>query len=104
MAQSKWIMSAAVLAAALTFGAQARAQAPNAAGASASGSMQSKRAQVEAELEANPSLIDDPKYLAAHPRLARMLDRHPEAKEKIKKDPKGFFEAMNRRRRLFGGM
>jgi hypothetical protein len=104
MAQSKWIMSAAILAAALTFGIPARAQAPSAAGAPAAGSMQSKRAQVEAELEANPSLVDDPKYLAAHPRLARMLDRHPEAKEKIRKDPKGFFEAMNRRRRLFGGM
>ncbi len=104
MAQFKRTMSAAVLAAGLAFGIPARAQAPGAAGASTAGSMQSKRAQVEAELEANPSLVDDPKYLAAHPRLARMLERHPEAKGKIKKDPKRFFETMNRRRRLFGGM
>lgn len=102
MAKRAWLIGAATLAAFLTLGAPVRAQAL--APAAAASGMRAKRARVEAELEANPALVDDPKYLAAHPRLRRMLERHPEAKEKIKRDPKGFFAEMNRRRRLLGGM
>lgn len=101
MVKREWLIGAAALAAFLTLGAPVRAQAP--APAAAAAGMKAKRARVEAELEANPALVDDPKYLAAHPRLQRMLERHPEAKEKIRRDPQGFFAAMNRRRALFGG-
>lgn len=101
MAKREWLIGAAAFAAFLTLGAPVRAQEP--APARAVSGMQAKRARVEAELEANPALVDDPKYLAAHPLLQRMLERHPEAREKIKRDPRGFFAAMNRRRRLLGG-
>lgn len=51
--------------------------------------------QVEQELEQNPSLINDPHYLAQHPKLAEYLKRHPEAKGKIEKNPKAFFRHFN---------
>ena len=51
-----------------------------------------KEKEVEHDLEKNPKLVDDPDYLAQHPRLESYLKRHPEAKSKIKKNPKAFFE------------
>ena len=44
------------------------------------------------EMEKDPKLIDDPDYLAQHPKLADYIKKHPEAKQKIKEDPKGFFQ------------
>ena len=54
--------------------------------------------QVEQDLEANPSLVNDQNYLSGHPRLAKLLERHPEAKAQIQQDPKGFFEALKAKR------
>ena len=51
--------------------------------------------EVERELEKNPSLVNDPKYLEQHPKLAEYLKRHPEAKGKIERDPKAFFRHFN---------
>ncbi len=102
MAKAEFLFGAAALAIFLTTGAPVHAQAP--APVPAASGMKAKQAQVEAELEANPALVDDPKYLAAHPKLKRMLEKHPDAKAKIKQDPKGFFAAMERRRRMFGWM
>jgi len=51
-----------------------------------------QEAKVAEELEKNPKLLDDPKYLAQHPKLADYLEKHPEAKQKLKQDPKGFFK------------
>jgi hypothetical protein len=53
-----------------------------------------KTKEVEEELEKNPKLVDDPNYLAQHPKLAHYLKRNPEAKRKIEQDPKAFFAAM----------
>jgi Spy/CpxP family protein refolding chaperone len=61
------------------------------------GGGRARMTQVESEIEANPKLIDDPKYLAAHPHLQRMLERHPEMRQKIERDPKGFFDQINSR-------
>jgi hypothetical protein len=52
--------------------------------------------EVEEELEKNPKLVDDPDYLAQHPKLAHYLKRNPEAKQKIKQDPKAFFADMRK--------
>lgn len=57
-----------------------------------------KMREVEQELEKNPNLVDDPNYLAQHPKLAEYLKRHPEAKSKIKSDPKGFFQHLRNER------
>jgi len=51
-----------------------------------------QEAKVAEELEKNPKLLDDPNYLAQHPKLADYLQKHPEAKPKLKQDPKGFFK------------
>jgi hypothetical protein len=48
--------------------------------------------QIAAEIEKHPELVDDPSYLAAHPKLADYIQKHPEARKKIKEDPKGFFK------------
>ncbi len=53
---------------------------------------EAKLDEVAGELKKNPKLIDDPKYLAQHPKLAKYLEEHPGAKEKIKQDPVGFFQ------------
>ena len=51
-----------------------------------------QEAKVAEDLEKNPKLLDDPEYLAQHPKLADYLEKHPEAKPKLKQDPKGFFK------------
>lgn len=48
--------------------------------------------EVAAEVKKNPKLVDDPKYLAQHTRLAGYLEKHPEAKDKIKQYPNAFFQ------------
>lgn len=55
-----------------------------------------KVAEVARQLEQNPSLLDDPNYLSEHPMLARRLQNHPEDKEKIKKNPKAYFENLQK--------
>jgi len=59
--------------------------------------------KVAAELEKNPNLVDDPKYLEQHPRLGDYLANHPEAKANIKKDPKAFFQHLKERGEGLGG-
>ena len=56
-----------------------------------------KTKEVEEELQKNPKLVDDPNYLAQHPKLARYLKNNPEAKQKIEQDPKAFFANMEKR-------
>jgi len=36
--------------------------------------------------------LNDPSYLAKHPKLADYIKKHPEAKPKIREDPKSFFQ------------
>lgn len=48
--------------------------------------------KIAAELQKDPKLIDDPDYLRQHPKLADYLIKNPDAKQKIKADPKGFFQ------------
>jgi hypothetical protein len=57
---------------------------------------QAKTKEVEQELEKNPKLVDDPNYLAQHPRLAQYIRNHPEAKQEIERDPKAFFANMEK--------
>jgi hypothetical protein len=59
---------------------------------------QRKINEVEADLQNNPKLLDDPKYLAQHPMLADYLKKNPDAKAKIKQDPKGFFDRLKAER------
>jgi hypothetical protein len=48
--------------------------------------------KIAGEIEKDPKLIDDPNYLAQHPKLADYIQKHPEAKQKIKANPKTFFQ------------
>ena len=57
--------------------------------------------EVEEELEKNPKLVDDPNYLAQHPKLARYIKNNPEAKQKIERDPKAFFANMENGGKMF---
>jgi hypothetical protein len=50
---------------------------------------------VESEVEQNPSLLNDPQYLAAHPHLAKFVSEHPEATQLIQQNPSAFFAAFN---------
>jgi hypothetical protein len=43
--------------------------------------------QVAQELRKNPSLINDPKFLAEHPQMAQYLDKHPQLKQDFAKNP-----------------
>jgi hypothetical protein len=59
-----------------------------------------KTKEVEEQLEKNPKLVDDPNYLEQHPRLARYIKNHPEAKQEIERDPRAFFANMESRGRM----
>jgi hypothetical protein len=54
--------------------------------------------KIAGEIEKDPKLIDDPDYLAKHPKLGDYIKSHPEAKQKIKDDPKGFFQHLKAER------
>jgi hypothetical protein len=47
---------------------------------------------VESEVEQNPSLLNDPQYLAAHPHLAKFVSEHPEATQLIQQNPASFLQ------------
>lgn len=49
-----------------------------------------KHPEVAKELERNPRLIDDPRYVAAHPGLKEWLDHHPNSREELRENPKAF--------------
>jgi len=55
-----------------------------------------KVAEVVQQIGQNPALLDDPNYLSEHPMLARRLQNHPEDKEKIRQNPKAFFENLQK--------
>jgi len=55
-----------------------------------------EHSDVASELEANPSLVKDPKYLAAHPGLREFLDEHPDAISEMKQHPYGFLSQRRR--------
>ncbi len=59
--------------------------------------------EVTADVKKNPKVLDDPKYLAAHPRLASYLEKHPGAKDKIKQDPAAFFQHLKEESRNGNG-
>jgi hypothetical protein len=48
------------------------------------------------QLEANPSLAQDPKYLAEHPGLKEFLIEHPDALSEMKEHPYGFLSQRRR--------
>ena len=48
--------------------------------------------KIASEVKKDPKLIDDPNYLRQRPKLADYIKKHPEAKQKIKDDPSGFFQ------------
>ena len=60
---------------------------------------QARMKEVESELEKNPNLVDDPDYMKHHPGLAKMFEKHPEAKDKLKQDPKAFFQHLEEQHR-----
>ena len=72
-------------------------------GESHRGGRRARMMQVENDLEANPKLVEDPNYLAAHPGLQRMLQRHPEMAQKIEQNPQAFFQQFNSRHAGGGG-
>ena len=49
--------------------------------------------EIRNELKNNPKLIDDPKYLAAHPDLSKELAEHPEIRQEAMNHPKDFKKA-----------
>jgi phage-related protein len=50
---------------------------------------------IDKELRKNPSLVNDPNYLSAHPQLKEFLEKHPGVREEIRENPNAF---MNRER------
>jgi hypothetical protein len=53
--------------------------------------------EVAKDLRKNPSLVNDPKFVNAHPGLKDYLEDHPGVREEIKENPQQF---MNRERRF----
>ena len=51
--------------------------------------------QIERDLRANPGLVDDRAYLAAHPELRDYLHNHPAVRQDLRQHPRQF---MNRER------
>ncbi len=49
--------------------------------------------EVRNELRNNPKLINDPKYLAAHPDLNKELQEHPEVRQEAEAHPEGYKKA-----------
>ncbi len=49
-----------------------------------------KHPEVAKELQRNPRLIDNPKYVAGHPGLKEWLDHHPNSREELRENPKAF--------------
>lgn len=54
----------------------------------------SKHPEIKQELAKNPKLIDDPKYLAAHPGLDKELADHPEIRKEAMAHPNDFKKAV----------
>jgi hypothetical protein len=50
------------------------------------------------ELRKDPSLASNPEFLKQHPRFAQWLERHPQAREQLAKNPEQFFAEMDKRR------
>jgi phage-related protein len=50
---------------------------------------------IEKQLEKNPSLIDNKKYLDHHKDLARFLDDHPQIREEVDENPRYFMQREN---------
>lgn len=42
------------------------------------------------EIQANPSLLDSPQYIAAHPGLREYIDTHPDIRTEMKRHPYSF--------------
>ena len=55
-----------------------------------------KHPDIKRDLEKDPKLIDDPKYLAAHPALQKELATHPEIRNEAMNHPNAFKEAVER--------
>lgn len=53
----------------------------------------SKHPEMAKQLNANPKLIDDPKYLAEHPALDKYLAAHPEVRSEWQNHPEAFAKA-----------
>ncbi|HLI34867.1 MAG TPA: hypothetical protein VKW70_07470 [Terriglobia bacterium] len=51
---------------------------------------------VHHQLNQNPSLINDPQFLAQHPHLQNFLNNHPGVNEEIKENPQQFMNRENR--------
>jgi len=58
-----------------------------------------KHPDIKRDLEKDPKLIDDPKYLAQHPALEKELARHPEIRNEAMNHPEGFKQAAERNAR-----
>jgi hypothetical protein len=50
--------------------------------------------EVEKEVETNPGLLNDPQYLAAHPRLRQFLSDYPRAVGLMQQNPQEFFDLL----------
>ncbi len=46
--------------------------------------------EVAKDLQKNPRLIDDPKYIAAHPGMKEWLDHHPNTRRELRENAKTF--------------
>jgi hypothetical protein len=50
---------------------------------------------VRNDLTKNPSLVNDPSYLAKHPHLKAFLEQHPNTREELKENPSAFIKSEN---------
>jgi hypothetical protein len=51
-----------------------------------------QHSDIKAQLESNPGLIRDPHYMALHPGLTQFLQTHPEVRQNLAQNPKGFMQ------------
>jgi len=55
-----------------------------------------KNPNIDQDLRRNPSLVNNAKYLEAHPQLQSFLNQHPNVKEEIAENPRFFMQRENR--------
>ena len=55
-----------------------------------------KNPNIDQDLRRNPSLVNNAKYLEAHPHLQSFLNQHPNVKEEIAENPRFFMQRENR--------
>jgi hypothetical protein len=63
----------------------------------------SAHGEIAAQLQANPSLINNAKYLGSHPELRNFLNNNPQVRQAFTQNPSDFFNNLNQGQRAGNG-